>query len=120
MVLRQKLSRYVLFFLAACALTAPTAALAGEWHHRGHDGGRYYQDENQYSPNGLPTHIKGLGTFVGGISGVRVRGVGNYFYIQPSVANQVPVILRPKATVIPGTNGATCSMENGVCVLRGN
>jgi len=119
MVLRKKLTDFFLWFIAASALVAPTASMAGDWHrHRHHD--RYYQDYGGISGYGLPTHIPGLGTFAGNISGVHIRGVGNYFYIQPSTPRQSTKVyqLRPKAKVVSGTNRASCAMENGVCVIR--
>ena len=117
MVLRKKLSDFFLWFLAASSLMGTTASMAGDWHRHPRD--RYYEDLGGISSYGLPTHIPGLGTFAGGISGVHVRGVGNYFYIQPGVPRQQVINpLRPRAKVIRGSNSASCSMENRICVIR--
>lgn len=114
MVVRKKLFDFFLSVLAASAMLAPSASIAGDWQHR--HRARHCHDV--VGVNGLPSHICGLGTFVGGISAVRIRGVGNYFYIQSNTAKQIVNPLRPKAKVISGRKGNSCSMENGVCVIR--
>jgi hypothetical protein len=115
MVLRKRVSDLFLALIAASAAMTPTASMAGDWrNHRHHD-----RDVPSFSGDGLPSVIPGLGTFVGGISAVRIRGVGNYFYIEPNVASGiVQQQLRPKAKVVETGKNAGCSMENGVCVIR--
>jgi len=115
MVSRKRLFDVFLSLMAASAAMAPSASMAGDWHRHHH---RHYDEPIYIAPNGLPTHIRGLGTFVGGISAVRIRGVGNYFYIEPNVASQMQNTLRPRAKIVYPANGAGCSMENGVCVIR--
>lgn len=114
MVVRKKLFDFFLSVLAASAMLAPTASIAGDWQHRP----RVRHCQDVVGVNGLPSRICGLGTFSGGVSAVRIRGVGNYFYIQRNVGKQLVNPLRPKAKVVSSRKGTSCSMENGVCVIR--
>ena len=103
---------------AAPAAMADGFAPHRTFHHHRHD---------QVGGNGLPSYVRGVGTFAGGISAVRFRGNGIYFYSQNGIASALPEPEAPKVKIISvGENetrayGATsaCAYEHGVCVIRG-
>ncbi len=68
---------------------------------------------------GLPSYIPHLGTFVGDIYALRVRGLGNYFYVSKALNGMGQPYIRPRARIITvGSDTSACSMENSVCVIR--
>jgi hypothetical protein len=124
------------------------------WHGRSHDGrsrdlhGRGYtrdqfaQDRHRrpdrgsgrgqqvIGTDGLPSVIPGVGTFVGGISAVRIRGNGIFFAGEQGLLS-VPDVdrLNPSAKIISieedvASNAflprEACEYEAGVCVIRGS
>lgn len=118
-------------FCAGLALvTAGTAATAGE-RSRGHGGvvsGYGHRDGGgiaiPYGGAGLPSFVRGLGTFAGSISAVREPGNGIYFAVDGDLVRARPVRygVAPSAvkiiTVTDRTEAESCSYEAGVCVIR--
>lgn len=107
----------------------PASAMDALRHHGRHPGffdeaGRFPHREALLagiSVNGLPTHIPGLGTYVGAISAVRDRGNGNYFALEDGLGMADLSIDRGAAKIIhvtPETAAANCRYEYGVCIIR--
>lgn len=106
------------------AIGSPSLASASD-DHRDH---RSYRPYSHSQPSvvggyGLPSYIRGLGTYAGGLSAARFPGNGNYFYAQSGGA-YLPDGYR-KTTVEPRiihvnqrTMNANCRYEAGVCVIR--
>ena len=112
---------------AMVALSLPIAtashAHARESHRSDTYGhGKQHQQRSFYGGNGLPSYIRGLGTYAGSVSGVRARGNGIYFAVNGQGYSDPPTkgqSLRPRLIhVNSSTMGAECSYEAGVCVIR--
>lgn len=85
-----------------------------------HDHGHRPADASFYAGDGLPTHIRRLGTFSGGIAGYRDRGNGNYFAVERRILRGSDAG-RPSPRIIHVNSSAfeaACSREAGVCVIR--
>lgn len=85
-----------------------------------HDHG--HQNSSFYGGDGLPSYIGGIGTYAGGIAGIRDRRNGIYFAMD-RLSNEDRVFInrtiRPRIIdVNRKTAGAECSYEAGVCVIR--
>jgi hypothetical protein len=114
--LRKRTLIHTIAFVAVLAATA-NIALATETHvetrHMRHGPSISTVSE------GLPSYIPHLGTFVGDISALRVRGVGNFFYLSKVLNGMGQPYIRPKAKIIHvDSTSSACSMENSVCVIR--
>lgn len=118
----------ILFLLM---IAANTAAAGQFGHHnephprpetaRHHDGRNHREpiDASVTAASGLPTVIPGIGTYAGAISGVNIRGVGNYFFVDRGPRVVLAPVLAPKARIIVvDGNDNACSYEAGVCVIR--
>ncbi|MEX3011681.1 hypothetical protein [Hoeflea sp. TYP-13] len=77
--------------------------------------------------NGLPTHIKGLGTYSGGISAKRFKGNGIYFYVDngreyyPQPLPEKPPLPRNGAKIIDvgdAQPAMDCDQATKICVIR--
>lgn len=106
------------------ALAVPVMAAENYNTYRHHNPDRYARQE-VVGGNGLPSHIPGIGTYAGSVSGVRFKGNGIYFYNEGrpaySQVKSTSQTLAPKAKIIhvnSRTKGAECSYEAGVCVIR--
>lgn len=107
------------FALLALLVSGLSAAHAGEFRHRFHHYGQGWQ-EGAAGVNGLPTHIRGIGTFAGGIAATRIHGNGVYISIAPGLGGE-PVSAAPRVKIISVSENPekdNCSMEHGVCVIR--
>lgn len=88
------------------------------------EGGHYsyaYRQRDIVGGNGLPSYVDGVGTFAGGLSAVRFRNNGIYFYAE-NLGGDGNMQPRPKAKIIdvtPATAKSACAMEHGVCIVRG-
>ena len=78
--------------------------------------------------DGIPSYVRGVGTFAGDMAAARFHRNGTYFYAQAfsTRSPQKITFLAPKAKVIlveQETNAqetkTVCSVEHGVCVIRG-
>ncbi|WP_170973311.1 hypothetical protein [Rhizobium sp. FKY42] len=84
-----------------------------------------HQRRDVVAGNGLPSYVRGIGTFAGGLSAVRFRGNGIYFFAD-GIGNGSAATVGPGAKIITvsptgKTNGkSACAMEHGVCVVRGS
>ncbi len=109
------------FALLALLISGVASAEAGEFRHRFHHYGEGWQ-EGAAGVNGLPTHIRGIGTFAGGITATRIHGNGVYIAIAPGIGAATALEPAPRAKIINVTetqdNKDLCSMEHGVCVIR--
>lgn len=115
MMTRTKLSLALLAILAS----GVTSAQAGDFRHRFHQYGEGWQ-EGAAGVNGLPTHIRGIGTFAGGIAATRIHGNGVYISIAPGLSGE-PAPAAPRVKIINVSENPerdNCSMEHGVCVIR--
>lgn len=95
-------------------------AEAGEGYDRysGHHHGR---SEAIIGSNGLPSVIPGIGTFAGSISGLRIKGNGVFFAINPASGPKSIAYRPPKAKIIEISEedaDQACAYEAGVCVIR--
>ncbi|NTF33189.1 hypothetical protein [Rhizobium skierniewicense] len=84
-------------------------------HHR-------QQDRSYYGGDGLPSYIRGIGTYAGGVSAIRAPRNGIYFAAEGTDRNATDTIQSPNRPRIIHVNrktvGAECSYEAGVCVIR--
>lgn len=109
--------------VAGAILTFVPLAVAEDFYGR-HDY-RHRQSQVSFSTDGLPSTLPG-GTYVGGISALRVRGNGNYFAIGGGLSRQrataaATAQLAPRAKIIDvraETAGDACAYEHGVCIIR--
>lgn len=109
--------------VAGAILTFVPLAAAEDFYGR-HDY-RHHQSQVSFSTDGLPSTLPG-GTYVGGISALRVRGNGNYFAIGGGLSRQratapATAQLAPRAKIIDvraETAGDACAYEHGVCIIR--
>lgn len=111
--------KYISIALLALLASGVATAEAGEFRHRFHHYGQGWQ-EGAAGVNGLPTHIRGIGTFAGGITATRIHGNGVYISIAPGLGGE-PVSAAPRVKVINVSETPekdNCSMEHGVCVIR--
>lgn len=110
--------KIISFALLAFLVPGAAAVQAGEFRH--HYG--YGWQEGAAGVNGLPVHIRGIGTFVGGISATRIHGNGVYISIAPGIGGAPALEQAPRAKIMNVTeddqNNNVCSMEHGVCVIR--
>jgi hypothetical protein len=105
--------------LLALLASGVASAQAGEFRHRFHHYGQGWQ-EGAAGVNGLPVHIRGIGTFAGGITATRIHGNGVYIAIAPGLGGE-PVSVAPRVKIINVSETPekdNCSMEHGVCVIR--
>jgi hypothetical protein len=108
---------------AGIIFTALPASAAEDFYGRHHY--QHRQSQVSFSTDGLPSTLSG-GTYVGGISALRVRGNGNYFAISGGLSRKGTTVnmaaqLAPKAKIInvrAETAGDACSYEHGVCIIR--
>lgn len=102
----------------------------GRHSYRNSSQGGYYAHARHRSRDivggdGLPSYIEGVGTFAGDLSTVRFRGNGIYFFAD-NLGGGAASVERPRAKIIdvsPSSVGkvkSSCSMEHGVCVVRGS
>ncbi|ODS58372.1 MAG: hypothetical protein ABS40_02190 [Agrobacterium sp. SCN 61-19] len=108
----------VLTAAAIALISTADGGLAGEQHDRGH-----YKSQGQavIGSNGLPSVIPGIGTFVGSVSGLRIKGNGVFLAIDRGLRPQVIAYRAPKAKIIEisaENPDEACSFEAGVCVIR--
>ena len=105
--------------LLALLASGVASAQAGEFRHRFHHYGQGWQ-EGAAGVNGLPVHIRGIGTFAGGITATRIHGNGVYIAIAPGLGGE-PVSVAPRVKIINVSETPekdNCSMEHSVCVIR--
>ena len=104
--------------LLALLVSGMTSAQADEF--RRYHG--YGWQEGAAGVNGLPTHIRGIGTFAGGITATRIHGNGVYIAIAPGIGRAPALEPAPRAKIVNVTEGENnngiCSMEHDVCVIR--
>jgi hypothetical protein len=99
-------------------VAAPTKA--GERYH----GGRHHhhgRGEAVIGSNGLPSVVPGIGTFVGSISALRIKGNGVFLAIERNPQPHVIAYRAPKAKIIEisaENPEESCAFEAGVCVIR--
>ncbi len=84
---------------AGIIFTALPPSAAGDFYSRHHY--QHRQSQLSFSTNGLPSTLSG-GTYVGGISALRVRGNGNYFAINGGLSRQGATV---NMGAQPGTEG---------------
>ena len=112
--------KIVSFSLLAFLVPGVAAVQAGEFHR--HHGNGW--QEGAAGVNGLPVHIRGIGTFAGGITATRIHGNGVYFAIAPGIGQAPAIGPAPRAKIVnvtegaDGQNNSLCSMEHDVCVIR--
>ena len=133
----------IIFAGAALALILPASVDAGDWRPRHHQFERHHHAAREYRSlrhfrverhhqdrmnhqeviggDGLPSILPGIGTYVGAVSAVSVRGNGIYFAVDNAALLGPTVILAPKAKIIEVDlegDSSACSYEAGVCVIR--
>ena len=88
-------------------------------------GGAYVPVGYAYSSfgsYGLPSRVRGVGTFSGSVQAVSDYGNGIYFGFDGPFSADAPVVrTHPTAKIIvvkPDLKNGGCSMESGVCVIR--
>lgn len=102
-------------------LLASTVASAGD---RATDLKRHNNHSHErgiVGSDGLPSVIPGVGTFVGNLSAVRIKGNGIFIAVDRPATRRNMATPAPKAQIIEisaeNEDGA-CSFEAGVCVIR--
>jgi hypothetical protein len=113
--------KFISYAMLALATSALAPAHAGEFRHRVHHHGGYGWQEGAAGVNGLPVHLRGIGTFAGGITATRIHGNGVYIAIEPGVGTATETGPAPRAKIINVTETPEkdiCSIEHGVCVIR--
>lgn len=113
-------SALTLALTSALGTTFAVAGDFGRYRDHPHFGGWEFITNGG---DGLPSFVPS-GTFVGGISAVYERGNGLYLSIAPGIVAvpELRTLPAPKAKIIKVTASrpnAACSMEVGVCVIRG-
>jgi len=111
--------KFISFALLSLLGAGLVPAQADEFRHRFHHYGQGWQ-EGAAGVNGLPAHIRGIGTFAGGITATRIRGNGVYIAIAPGLGGE-PASAAPRVKIINVSETPekdNCSMEHGVCVIR--
>ncbi len=109
-------------FAAFCSSFIP--AIAGDYDGQFHGQRRNWQARQSVAGGeGLPSHVRGIGTYAGGISAVQFRRNGIYFSADGGGA-YLPVPGRIDAVepriihVNERSADASCAYEAGVCVIR--
>ncbi len=90
-------------------------------HERSDHSSRQKQ-QSYYGGNGLPSHIRDVGTYAGSTHTMRARKNGSYVSAEGAINNAArttgnwtrPAIIRINAR----TMDEACSYEAGVCVIR--
>ena len=89
-------------------------------------GSQNHRPRDRVGGNGLPSYVQGVGTFAGGLSAVRFRKNGIYFFAD-GLGGAVAQDEQARARIIEVSPGkaagripSACSMEHGVCVVRGS
>lgn len=108
------------FALLALLVSGVASAEAGEFRHQFHRSYGEGWQEGAAGVNGLPVHIRGIGTFAGGITATRIHGNGVYIAIAPGLTGE-PTPAAPRVKIINVSENPekdNCAMEHGVCVIR--
>jgi hypothetical protein len=106
---------------ALALLLASTLASAGD---RTPDRPRHNYNHHErgiIGSDGLPSVIPGVGTFVGNLSAVRIKGNGIFIAIDRRATHRSVAAPAPKAQIIEisaENEDSACSFEAGVCVIR--
>lgn len=90
-------------------------------HEKSGHGNRQKQ-QSYYGGNGVPSHIRNVGTYAGSAYAMRARRNGTYVSAEGAINNAArttgnwtrPAIIRVNAR----TMDEACSYEAGVCVIR--
>jgi hypothetical protein len=81
----------------------------------------HHHERGIIGSDGLPSVVPGVGTFVGNLSAVRIKGNGIFIAVDRRATHRNVVVPSPKAQIIEisaeNEDGA-CSFEAGVCVIR--
>ncbi len=98
------------------------AAAGDVYGYSNHKHGHRHQERSFYGGDRLPSYISGIGTYAGGIAGIRDRGNGIYFAMDRWSNEGRASTSKPVGPRIIHVNrktaGAECSYEAGVCVIR--
>jgi hypothetical protein len=111
----------ILVTTTALLIGLPVLAADYSKDRRPHHG---HRPSTTFSTGGLPSYVRGVGTFSGAISALKVKGNGIYFGFNGGLSrsrSSVSAPLAPKARIInvsAKTLGSECSYEAGVCVIR--
>lgn len=106
---------------ALALLLASTLASAGD---RATDRPRHndhHHDRGTIGSDGLPSVIPGVGTFVGNLSAVRIKGNGIFIAVDQRATSRHETAPAPKAQIIEisaENEDSACAFEAGVCVIR--
>lgn len=123
-----RIRRMVLNALVATALYGAGGAHAGEvssGFYGNHTEFRHHGNARASvaGGDGLPSYVRGIGTFSGGLSAVRFKRNGIYFSADGGSFNRRygdngSTVRSRIIDVNQKTIGAECSYEAGVCVIR--
>lgn len=100
---------------------APTVASAGD---RGSVQDRHrheHHEQSIFGGDGLPSVVPGVGTFVGSLSAVRIKGNGIFIARDRRAPLHSVIVPEPKVQIIEisaENPDSACSFEAGVCVIR--
>ncbi|MDH4441196.1 MAG: hypothetical protein QE284_12505 [Rhizobium sp.] len=114
------LSRVVLASVLA-VLAAPTLSHAGDrmTDRNRHSHGHHTQ--SVIGGDGLPSVVPGVGTFVGNLSAVRIKGNGIFIALDRRAGRGLAAAPTPKVQIIEisaENEDSACAFEAGVCVIR--
>lgn len=106
--------------ISIAMLAAAGQASSGESHDRFRHAARHHE-QAVIGSAGLPSVVPGIGTFVGSISAVRIKGNGVFVAVNRSPRPQAVVYRAPKSRIIEVSAenpDDACRFESGVCVIR--
>ncbi len=108
----------------ASALALPlasTVASAGDWGADHHRHRHEHHQQSVFGGDGLPSVVPGVGTFVGSLSAVRIKGNGIFIALDRRQPRHSVIVAAPKVQIIEisaENEDSACSFEAGVCVIR--
>jgi hypothetical protein len=105
------------FSLLLTAIAAP----AGDWGSDRHPRPHHHHEQSVFGGDGLPSVVPGVGTFVGSLSAVRIKGNGIFIALDRRAPRHAVIVPEPKVQIIEisaENEDSACSFEAGVCVIR--
>ncbi len=116
-MLKSRVKLACLSLLAAIIAASP--AISGDWKSNGHR--HMPRERGVIGSNGLLSVLPGIGTYVGSISAVRIKGNGVFVAVDRGAKPSVIAYRAPKARIIEVSSenlDEACRFEAGVCVIR--
>lgn len=106
---------------AFAILLVPSFAAAGDRMMDRHRQPHHHHEQSVFGGDGLPSVVPGVGTFVGNLSAVRIKGNGVFIALDRQMRTNRAPASAPKVQIIEisaENQDSACSFEAGVCVIR--